>query len=88
VVQNSGDSVGLDSGADESRTVKGGRRRRLLTLDELLLGIGVLGFTVGFAEHGAQHREVRGVVEEGAEGDGGGLDGREVFESVPSAGGG
>lgn len=46
--------------------------------DKLLLGVGGLGSVVGLAKDGSEDDEVDAVVEEGAEGDGGGLDGREV----------
>lgn len=73
------DTVRLDGRADEGGTPGSGSRSSLLGLEELLLGVGGLGLTVGVAEDGAKHGKGDGVVVDGAEGDRGGLNGREVW---------
>lgn len=75
-------TVRLDSRADEGSTPGGGGRGGLLGLEELLLGVGGLGLTVGVAEDGAENGKGDGVVVDGAEGDRGGLNGREVWRRV------
>ena len=75
------DTVGLDGGADEGSTPGSGGGGSLLGLEELLLGVGGLGLAVGVAEDGAEDGEGDGVVVDGAEGDSGGLNGREVCRS-------
>jgi hypothetical protein len=73
------DTVRLDGGADEGSTPGRGGGGSLLGLEELLLGVGGLGLTVGVTEDGAEHSKGDGVAVDGAEGDRGGLDGREVW---------
>ena len=75
------DTVGLDGGADEGSTPGSGGGGSLLGLEELLLGVGGLGLAVGVTEDGAEDGEGDGVVVDGAEGDSGGLNGREVCRS-------
>ena len=75
------DTVGLDGGADEGSTPGSGGGGSLLGLEELLLGVGGLGLAVGVAEDGAEDGKGDGVVVDGAEGDSGGLNGREVCRS-------
>lgn len=75
-------TVGLDGRADEGSTPGGGGRGSLLGLEELLLGVGGLGLTVGVTEDGAKHGKGDGVVVDGAEGDRGGLNGRKVWRRV------
>ena len=77
-VDEGADTVGLDGGADEGSTPGSGGGGSLLGLEELLLGVGGLGLAVGVAEDGAEDGEGDGVVVDGAEGDSGGLNGREV----------
>lgn len=48
-------------------------------MEVLLLGVGLLGAAVGVTEDGAEDSEGDGVVEEGAQCDGRGLDGRKVY---------
>lgn len=72
-------TVGLDGGADEGSTPGSGGGGGLLGLEELLLGVGGLGLAVGVAEDGAEDGKGDGVVVDGAEGDRGGLNGREVW---------
>lgn len=73
------DTVGTDGRADEGSTPGRGGGGSLLGLEELLLGVGGLGLTVGVTEDGAEHSKGDGVAVDGAEGDRGGLDGREVW---------
>ena len=73
------DTVRLDGRADERSAPGGAGVGGLLGLEELLLGVGGLGLAVGLAEDGAEDGERGGVVEDGADRDGGGLDGREVW---------
>ena len=77
-VDESTNTVGLDGGADEGSAPGGGGRGGLLRLEELLLGVGGLSLAVGVAEDRAEDGKGDGVVVDGAEGDRGGLDGREV----------
>lgn len=65
-VDQSTDTVGLDGGADDGRTPRGGGTSGFLGPDELLLGVGRLGAAVGVAEDGGQDGERGGVCEEGA----------------------
>ena len=78
------DTVGLDGGADEGSTPGSGGGGSLLGLEELLLGVGGLGLTVGVAKDGAEDGKGDGVVVDGAEGDSGGLNGREVWRDEMS----
>ena len=71
-------AVRLDGGADEGSAPCGAGGGGLLGLEELLLGVGGLGLAVCVAEERAEDGEGCGVVEDGADGDGRGLDGREV----------
>lgn len=77
-VDESTDTVRLDGRADEGSAPGGSGRGGLLGLEELLLGVGGLGLAVGVAEDGAEDGKGDGVVVDGAEGDRGGLNGREV----------
>lgn len=72
-------TVRLQRGADDRGSPCGGGRGGLLGLDELFLGVCGLGAVVGVAEDGAEDCEGGGVVEDRAEGDGGGLDGGEIW---------
>ena len=75
------DTVRLDGRADEGSTPGRGGRGSLLGLEELLLGVGGLGLTVGVTEDGAEDSKGDGVAVDGAEGDRGGLNGREVWRN-------
>jgi hypothetical protein len=77
-------TVRLDGRADEGSSPGGGGRGSLLRLEELLLGVGGLGLTVGVAEDGAEDGEGDGVVVDGAKGDSRGLNGREVWRRYVS----
>ena len=77
-VEQSTNTVGLEGRAGKGSTPGSGGRSSLLGLEELLLGVGSLGLTVGVAEDGAEDGKGDGVVVDGAEGDSGGLNGREV----------
>jgi len=76
MVEDGGDGVGLDTGADESGAVEGSGGGSLLALDELFLGVGLLGAAVGVSEERGEDGEVRSVVEHCAEDNGGGPDER------------
>jgi hypothetical protein len=78
-IDESTDTVGLDGGADERATPRGSGGGSLLGVEVLLLGVGGLRAAVGVAEDGAKHGQGDGVVEGGAQGNGRGLDGREVW---------
>jgi hypothetical protein len=82
VVQDRSDSVRLDSRTDQGRTVQDTDRSGLPALDKLFLRFRILSAAVGVAEDRGQHGHVCGVVEDGAEGDGGRFDGREVVDGV------
>ncbi len=71
-------TVRLDGGADEGCAPCGGSGGSLLRLEELFLGVGGLGLTVGLAEERAEDGEGCRVVEDGAERNGGWLDRGEV----------
>ena len=79
-VDQSTDTIGLDGGTDERASPGRGSAGSLLRLEELLLGVGGLGLSVGVTEDGAEDCEGDGVVEEGAKGDSRRLDGREVWK--------
>lgn len=66
-------TVRLDGGADERCAPCGGSGGGFLRLEELFLGVGGLGLAVGLAEERAEDGKGRGVVEDGAERDGGRL---------------
>ena len=65
-VDESTDAVGLDGGADEGRSPRGGGTGGFLGPDELLLGVGGLGAVVRIAEDGGQDGERGRVCEDGA----------------------
>lgn len=73
-------TVRLERRADEGGTPRNGGTGGFPRADELLLGVGSLGALVGLAEEGAEHGELGGVVEDGAEGDSRGLDSGEIWE--------
>lgn len=69
----------MNGATNERSSPGGGSRCGFLGLDELFLGVGGLGAVVGVAEDGTEDSEGGCVVEDGAEGDGGGLDWWEVW---------
>lgn len=71
-------AVALQGRAHKGRAPGESRAAGLARADKLLLGVGGLCAVVRLAEDGREDDEVDAVVEEGAEGDGRGLDGREV----------
>lgn len=71
-------TVRLECAASERSTPCGGSRRSLLGAQKFLLGVGGLGAVVGFAKDRAKDGEGGDVVEDGAEGDGRGLNGGKV----------
>lgn len=78
-VDQSPDSIGLDGAADERAAPGGCGGGGLLGLEEFFFGIGLLGAVVGVSEDGGEDCERGGVGEDCAEGDGGGLDGWEIW---------
>lgn len=79
-------TVGLEGRTDEGGTPGGGSRRGFPRLEELLLGVGRLGLLPGLAEERGEDAELEGVVEDGAEGDGGRLNSGEVCDGIVSFG--
>ena len=77
-VDQGADTVRLNRAADERRAPSGCGGGSLLRLEELLLGVSGLGPVVGVAKERGHDGERGGVVEDGAEGNGAGLDGWEV----------
>ena len=77
-VEQSTDAVALQGRADERGAPGDGGAAGLAGADELLLGVGGLCAVVRLAEDGGEDDEVDAVVEEGAEGDGRGLNRGEV----------
>jgi hypothetical protein len=77
-VDQSTNTVGLDTRADEGRAPRGSGGGGLLGVEELLLAVGSLGAAVRVTEDGAEDSEGDGVVEGSAEGNGRRLNGREV----------
>ena len=75
-------AIGLETRPDERSAPSNGGTGGLLGAEELLLGVSVLGALVGLAEERRENRELSGVVEDGAEGDGRGLDGGEIWNMV------
>lgn len=78
-VDESSDTVGLETSADERSAPGNGSAAGLLGLEELLLGVGGLGALEGLAEEGGEDGELDAVVEDQAEGDGRRLNGGEVY---------
>lgn len=78
-VDESTNTVGLDTRADEGRAPGGSGGGSLSGLEELLLGVCGLGAVVGLTEERSHHGEGSDMAEDGAEGDGRGLDGRKVY---------
>lgn len=77
-VDEGSNTVGLETSSDKGSAPGDGSTSSLLGLEELLLGVGSLGALVGLAEEGSHDGELNTMVEDGAEGDGGGLDGGKV----------
>lgn len=75
-VDQSTNTVGLDGRADEGGSPSSSSGGSLLGLDELLLGVSSLGAVVGVTENGTEDSQGSGVVEDRAERDGRGLNGR------------
>jgi hypothetical protein len=80
-VDQSTDTVCLDSRADNGATPRGGSSCGLLAVEVLLLGVGLLCAAVGIAEDGSKNGQGDGVVEGRAESNGRGLDGRKVYRT-------
>ena len=68
----------MNGATDERSSPGGGGGSGFLGLNKLLLGVGGLGTVVSVAKDGAEDSEGGSMVENGAEGDGRGLDGWEV----------
>lgn len=77
-VEKRADTVRLHGAAYQARAVAGRRRRGLLGLEELLLGVGCLRLPVRVAKDGTEDRQRDRVRVDGAEGDSRGLNRREV----------
>ena len=77
-IDQSTNTVGLNSGSNQRRAPGGGGRGGLLGLEEFLLGIGGLGTVISITEDGSEDGERGGVVEDGAESNRRGLNGWEV----------
>ena len=84
-VDEGADAVALKGGADEAGAPGDGGTGGLLGAEELLLGVGLLGALVGLAEERREDGQLDAVVEEGAQRDGRGLDGGEVWQQAVSA---
>lgn len=78
-VDESTDTVALESGTDKRGAPGNGSAAGLLGLDKLLGGAGLLGALVGLAKERAHDGDFDAVVEGGAQGNGRGLNGREVY---------
>lgn len=77
-VDESTNTVRLNGRADDGATPRSGGGGSLLGVEVLLLGVGLLCAAVGVTKNGAENGKGDSVVEGRAEGDGRGLDGREV----------
>ena len=77
-VDQSTDTVGLDTRAEDRATPRCGSGSGLLGVEVLLLGVSLLRAAVCVTEDGSKDGEGDSVVEGRAESDGRGLDGREV----------
>ena len=75
-------AIGLETRPEERSTPSDGGTGGLLGAEELLLGVSLLGALVGLTEERREDRELGGVVEDGAEGDGRGLDGGKIWNRV------
>lgn len=82
MIQDCGDGVGLNSRSNKSATVQSGSGSSLTGLQELLLGISALSTAVGLSEDRGEDGEVRGVGENGSQGNSAGLDGRHVSKVI------
>ena len=80
-VDEGADTVRLEGRADEGRTPGHHDRGGLTRLGKLLLAVGDLGALVGLAEERGHDGQLGGVVEDGAEGNGRGLDGGKIWEA-------
>lgn len=72
----------LDTGAEEVGSPEGCSLGGFLGLDEFFLGVGFHGLVVSVAEQRGHDGEVGSVGEDCAEGNGRGLDRREVVETI------
>lgn len=77
-VDQSTNTVGLNGRPDERGSPGDAGRGGFLGLEELFLGVGLLGATVGVAKQWTHYSQAGGMIEDGAEGDGRRLDGWEV----------
>lgn len=78
-VNQRADTVRLQGAPDRRASPSGDCARRLLGLDEFLLRVGGLRAVVDIPEDGGQDSERGSVSEHGAQGDGRGLDSRQVW---------
>jgi hypothetical protein len=85
-VDEGGDTVALETRAEEGSTPGNGGVGGLGRLGELLLGVGGLVAVVGLTEDGGQDGKLNALVEGQAKGNGGGLNGREVCGAVCQSG--
>lgn len=79
-VDQSTNTVRLDSRADNGASPRSGSSGGLLAVEVLLLGVCLLCATVRVTKDGAEDSEGDGVVEGRAKGNGRGLDGRKVYQ--------
>ncbi len=79
-VDQSTDTVRLQSRADQGGTPGDGHTTGLLGADELLLRVGSLGALVRLPEERSKESQLGGVVESRAEGDGRRLNGRKIYD--------
>ena len=77
-IDQSSDTISLNTGTDDGRTPAGGSSGSLLGLEKFLLAVGGLGAVVGVTKQRCENTNTGDLVEDDAEGDRGRLDGWEV----------
>ena len=79
-IDESGNTISLNTGTDDGRTPAGSSSGGLLRLEELLLAVGGLGAVIGVTKERSKHGGTGDLVEDDAEGNRGWLHGRKVWE--------
>lgn len=78
-VDQSTNAVRLNGAADDGRSISGSGSGGLLRLEELLLRVRSLSTMISFTKEGSEYGERCCVIEDRAESDGRGFDGRQIY---------